>query len=428
MTDKFEAAVVGAGPAGISAAYMMAKSGVNVVVLERGEFPGSKNVIGGVLYIKTLNDILPGFWKEAPLERNVVEHSYCLMGRKDFSTIKYRRTGPVETPNGFTVLRSKFDRWYAKKAEDAGATMIMKTNVTDLLQEGGRVVGVRTDRGDLRADVTVVSEGANTMLSEKAGLIAKPRPDQMAVAVREIISLPADRISERFGLREGEGAAIHYIGSAFKGLVGFGFVYTNRDSLSVGLGATISTMMKAKVRPYDLMESFKEEPSVAPYIANGLVKEYQAHMIPEGGYGGLPRLASDGVLVAGDSAMLANPITGEGADLAVLSGKLAGEAATLAKKAHDFSGRYLDVYRRALAGSFVLRDMKKQEGLLRYIEENIDIIDRYPEAVNAALEEWFRVDGATRGEKMKRITGIVISKRGPAKLIRDMYVLGRKLI
>jgi electron transfer flavoprotein-quinone oxidoreductase len=210
--------------------------------------------------------------------------------------------------------------------------------------------------------------------------------------------------------------------------VGFGFVYTNRDSLSVGLGATISTMMKAKVRPYDLMESFKEEPSVAPYIANGLVKEYQAHMIPEGGYGGLPRLAADGVLVAGDSAMLANPITGEGADLAVLSGKLAGEAATLAKKAHDFSGSYLDIYRKALAGSFVLRDMKKQEGLLHYIEENIDIIDRYPEAVNAALEEWFRVDGATRGEKMKRIAGIVISKRRPAKLIRDLYILGRKLI
>jgi electron transfer flavoprotein-quinone oxidoreductase len=428
VTDKFDAAVVGAGPAGISAAYTMAKAGANVAVIERGEFPGSKNVIGGVLYIKTLNDILPGFWKEAPLERSVVEHSYRLMGRSDFSTISYRHTGSMEAPNGFTVLRSKFDRWYAKKAEEAGATMITKTNVTELLREGGKVVGVRTDRGDLRADVTVVSEGANTMLSEKAGLIAKPRPEQMAVAVREIISLPADRISERFGLREGEGAAIHYIGSAFRGLVGFGFVYTNRDSLSVGLGATISTMMKAKVRPYDLMERFKEEPSVAPYIAGGLVKEYQAHMIPEGGYGGMPRLSAAGVLVAGDSAMLSNPITGEGADLAVLSGKLAGETAALARKARDFSAGYLDMYRRALASSFVLKDMKKQAGLLHYIEENLDIIDKYPEAVNAALEEWFRVDGATRGEKVRRIGGIVISKRRPSKLIRDIYTFGRKLV
>ncbi|HVP22532.1 MAG TPA: FAD-dependent oxidoreductase [Conexivisphaerales archaeon] len=428
MTEKFDAAVVGAGPAGITAAYMMAKAGVGVVVIERGEFPGSKNVIGGVFYVKTLDDILPGFWKEAPLERNVVQHSYCLMGRRDFSTISYRHTGPMEKPNGFTVLRSKFDRWYAKKAEEAGATIVLKTNVTELLREGGKVVGVRTDRGDLMADVTVVSEGANTMLSEGAGLIGKPRPDQMAVAVREIISLPADRIQERFGLREGEGAAIHYLGSMFRGLVGFGFVYTNRDSLSVGLGATISTMMKAKVRPYDLMERFKEEPSVASYVAGGLVKEYQAHMIPEGGYGGMPTLAADGVLVAGDSAMLANPVTGEGADLAVLSGRLAGETASLAKKARDYSARYLGIYTKSLRRSFAVRDMKKQAGLLHYIEENVDIIDRYPEAVNAALEEWFRVDGATRGEKVRRIEGIVISKRRPAKLLRDLFTLGRKLV
>jgi electron transfer flavoprotein-quinone oxidoreductase len=142
----------------------------------------------------------------------------------------------------------------------------------------------------------------------------------------------------------------------------------------------------------------------------------------------MPKLAADGVLVAGDSAMLSNPITGEGADLAVLSGRLAGQTAAMAKKARDFSGRYLDVYRRALAGSFVLKDMKKQAGLLHYIEENLDIIEKYPEAVNAALEEWFRVDGATSGEKFKRIRGIVISKRRPSKLIRDIYTFGRKLV
>jgi len=167
---------------------------------------------------------------------------------------------------------------------------------------------------------------------------------------------------------------------------------------------------------------------VAPYIANGLVKEYQAHMIPEGGYSGMPKLAADGVLVAGDSAMLSNPITGEGADLAVLSGRLAGETVALARKSGDFSARYLDIYRRTLSSSFVIRDMKKQAGLLRYIEENIDIIDRYPEAINAALEEWFRMDGASRGEKIRRIEGSIISKRRPAKIVRDVYTFGRKIL
>jgi len=428
LTDKFDAIVVGAGPAGASAAYVMASRGIDVLILERGEYPGSKNVIGGVLYVHTLNEMFPGFWKEAPLERNVVQHSYCLMGRRDFSTVTYRHVGANDVPNGFTILRSKFDRWYAKKAEDAGATLVTKTNVTELLLEGGRVVGVRTDRGDVRANVTVVSEGANTMLSEKAQFIKKPRPQQMAVAVREVISLPADRIQERFGLRENEGAAIHYLGSAFKGLVGFGFVYTNRDSLSVGLGATISSMMRARVKPYELMEKFKEDPSVEPFIRNGLVKEYQAHMIPEGGYDGLPKLAVDGAVVAGDAAMLSNPITGEGADLAILSGRLAGEAATRACKVGDYSAKMLSSYREMLLRSFALEDMRKQKGLLQYVEENIDIIEAYPGIVNAVLGEWFRVDGETRAKKMRRIRGIVISERNVASILKDLYTLGRKLL
>jgi electron transfer flavoprotein-quinone oxidoreductase len=428
VTEKFDAVVVGAGPAGTTSAMVMAKGGVNVAIVERGEFPGSKNVIGGVLYAHTLNQMMPGFWKEAPLERNVVWHSYCIMGRGEHTMVGYKHEGSADSPNGFTVLRSKFDRWYARKAEEAGATLILKTNVTELLSSGGKVYGVKTDRGDLESDVVVVSEGANTMLCEKAGLMGKPRPDQMAVAVREIVALPSDKIQERFGLKENEGAAIHYLGSLFRGLVGFGFLYTNRDSISVGLGATVSSMMKAHVRPYDLMERFKEDPSVEHFIRGGLVKEYQAHMIPEGGYGGMPRLYADGVLVAGDSAMLSNPITGEGADLAILSGRLAGEAVVRARRLGDYSTRTLSAYGRALGDSFALRDMKKQAGLLKYVEENVEMVDAYSEAVNAALKEWFSVDGATREEKARRIRGTVISKRPLGKVLMDLWVIWRKLL
>jgi len=418
---------VGAGPAGVTAAYVMAKNGMNVLMVERGEYPGSKNVIGGVLYVKTLNDLLPGFWSEAPLERKIVQHSYRLIGKGEQTLVTHSSAGQSGPPNGYTILRSKFDRWYARKAQEAGATLITKTNVTELLSESGSIVGARTDRGDVLADVVIVAEGANTMLCEKAGLITKPRRDQMALAVKESVSLPSDRIQERFALKEGEGAAIQYIGAAFEGLVGFGFLYTNKESLSVGYGAIISTVMRKGIKPYDLMEKFKQEPSVEPFLRDGLVKEYQAHMIPEAGYAGMPRLYSDGVLVVGDSAMLANPVTGEGMDLAVLSGRLAGEVTVKAHRARDYTSGALAQYERLLLDSFAVRDMKRQSGLLKYIEENPEIMSSYPEALNAALENWFKVDGSTRAEKIRRIRSIITSKRKIRSIMKDLYVLGRKM-
>ncbi len=428
MTEKFDAIVVGAGPAGVTSAYVMAKSGMKILVIERGECPGSKNVIGGVLYVKTLHDLIPRFWTEAPLERMIVQHSYCLIGKNDSTMVTYKRARESETPKGYTILRSKFDRWYAKKAEDAGAILVNKTNVTELVSDGSKITGVRTDRGDVSSNLVVIAEGANAMLCEKAGLTKRAKPNQMAIAVKEIITLPSDRIQERFGLKDGEGAAIHYVGEPFEGLVGFGFLYTNLDSISVGFGAIVSTMTTEAAKPYDLIETFKAEPSVEPYIRDGQVKEYQAHMIPEGGYAGMPRLFSGGVLVVGDSAMLANPITGEGADLAVLSGRIAGEVATNSHRANDFSPSGLSKYQDLLNDSFPVRDMKKQSGLLRYIEKNLEIMQAYPEAFNAALGEWFDVDGASREEKIKKIRTIVTSRRSVTRMLKDAYVLGRKFL
>jgi electron transfer flavoprotein-quinone oxidoreductase len=428
LPEKFDAIVVGAGPSGVTAAYVMAKSKINVAIVERGEYPGSKNVIGGVLYIKTLHEVLSGFWSEAPLERRIVEHSYCLMGKGEHTIVSHKSTTQPDTAGGYTILRSKFDRWYLKKAQEAGATVITKTNATELLSNEHRIVGVRTDRGDLSADLVVVAEGANTMLCEKAGLITKLRPNQMAVAVKEIVALPSDRIEERFALKEGQGVAIHYVGSLFEGLVGFGFVYTNRESLSVGFGAIISAMMRKRIKPYDLMEKFKQEPSVEPFLRDGVVKEYQAHMIPEAGYTGMPALYSDGVLVVGDSAMLANPITGEGADLAILSGRLAGEVAIQAHVRNDYTSRTLVQYRRLLSNSFAVRDMRKQSGLLNYVEENPEIMSTYPAVINRALGIWFNVDGSTRAEKLRKIRSLATSKRTISNIAKDIYVSGRKLM
>jgi electron transfer flavoprotein-quinone oxidoreductase len=156
MSDElsFDAIVVGAGPAGTTAAYVMARAGLNVALLERGSSPGSKNVFGGVLYTTVLNRLIPGFVEEAPLERHIKGIRIFLISPENAVSVGIESLQHNQPPynHSFTVSRAKFDQWYAGKAEEAGAMLVPETVVEDLLKDDkGRVVGVkvRGDEGEL---------------------------------------------------------------------------------------------------------------------------------------------------------------------------------------------------------------------------------------------------------------------------------------
>src|SRR3989337_4249291 len=258
MSDKFDCIIIGAGPSGISCAYKLAKAGLNIVVFERGEYPGSKNVSGGVLYSTVLNKLIPEFWKDAPVERHVAKRRYSILSKDSEMAVEFCFDKFNEPPynNSFTVLRSKFDQWFAKKAEDAGLFILAETVVDDFIWENGKVVGVKARRegGDVFADMVVCAEGANSLLAEKAGLKKKPADHQMITAAKEVISLPREVIENRFNLESDEGLTIEFFGDAVKGMIGAGFIYTNKDSLSVGVGCPISIMKKNNMCPNGLLE------------------------------------------------------------------------------------------------------------------------------------------------------------------------------
>ena len=139
------------------------------------------------------------------------------------------------------------------------------------------------------------------------------------------------------------------------GMLGLGFLYTNKDSISIGLGVTLNELAENKVKPYELLDKLKCHPSIAPLIKDGELLEYSAHLIPEGGYKCLPDLFADGVMIAGDAAMMVNNMHWEGTNLAMMSGKFAGETALHALLEEDYTAETLSHYQQRLEQSFVMK-------------------------------------------------------------------------
>ena len=155
MPETFDAVVVGAGPAGSAAAIALGLAGRSVVMVERGPFPGSKNLYGGVVYGRVLDGVIPRWWEEVPVQRWVVRRSTMVLTETQSLSVDLRTSSWGEAPyNGMTVYRSEFDQWLAGHAVAAGAKLINSTVATGLIRDSaGRIRGIRTDRpdGDLHA-------------------------------------------------------------------------------------------------------------------------------------------------------------------------------------------------------------------------------------------------------------------------------------
>ena len=424
MAD-FDAIVVGSGCAGAVAAYELAKAGKSTLVVERGNFAGAKNMTGGRIYSHSLKKVFPDFESEAPLERKITHERIALMDPASQMAVDF--TSPElaeEGKDSYSVLRAPFDQWLASKAEDAGAEYICGIAVEELIRdESGRVVGVRAGEDEITAQVTVLAEGVNPILSEKCLGNPRPKPSQMAVGVKQVFELPAAQIEDRFLVPQGEGASMLFVGDCTHGKVGGGFLYTNKDSISLGLVATISTAMDASnPHPvYQMLEDFKNHPAVAPIIRGAKVVEHSGHMVPEGGYNMIPKYVFDGCLVAGETAGLCMNMGYQvrGMDFAVASGQMAGQAAVRALDAGDTSAAGLASYKQAMEDSFVIKDLETFRKWPHTMEGWSSMFTDYPVMVKEIFNVLFSVDGEPQKPLMKRMMPIV-KKRGLFKLAGEV--------
>lgn len=431
IEERFDAIVVGAGPSGNAAAYTMAKEGLKVLQIERGEYSGSKNVQGAILYADALEKIIPDFRDDAPLERHVIEQRIWTMDDKSHTGMHYRSDDfNEEKPNRYTILRAQFDKWFSSKVKEAGAIVLCETTVTELVKDvQDRVIGVRTDRGSspIMADVVILAEGVNGLVGQRSGLRPEVAPESVALAVKEMHFLPRETIEARFNLTGNEGVVIEAMGTITKGMTGTGFLYTNEESISVGIGCIVSDFAESDVTPYALLEAFKNHPSIKPLLAESECKEYAAHLIPEGGFKAIPQLVGEGWIVVGDAGQFVNAVHREGSNLAMTTGRVAAETVVrLHRLREEMSKANLAQYEKALADTFVMKDLKKYRGIPELLHRNKqNFFGLYPQLISKAMQTWFRVDGVDKKAKEKEIFRSFRSGRTLLGMMGDAFHLVR---
>lgn len=424
MDFDFDAIVVGAGCAGSVAAYELANANKSVLLIERGENAGSKNMTGGRIYSHSLKKVFPNFEKEAPLERRITHERISLMASDsnfsiDFTSDAMREEGK----DSYSVLRGPFDQWLASKAEDAGAECLFGIPVESLVKdESGRIIGVRAGEDEITAHVVILCDGVNSLLTEEAVGYKKPPASQIAVGIKQTFMLPSQVITDRIlAASDEEGAAWMIAGDATKGKFGGGFMYTNKESISLGIVAGIEGVAKSEYPIYQMMEDLKNHPSIAPLVKDAEIVEHSGHMVPEGGINIMPRLVGDGVMLAGESAMMCINFgyAVRGMDYAIAAGQAAGLAASAAIDAEDTSQTGLEKYVTLLEESFVLKDMREFSKAPAFMEGFDRMFGEYPEMVRDIMNEMFIVDGSP-AKHVKAMAIPAVKKVGLLNILKDV--------
>lgn len=418
--NKTDVIVVGAGPAGIACAITIARAGKQVVLIERGKFSGSKNVFGGAIYAQPTREIFPDFEKTAPIERKTVEHKYALLGEDDGTVISYRKNSDENA--SYSVIRGKFDRWMAQEAQKEGVILVEETVVRDIILEGGYVKGVKTELETYYADIVVLADGVNSLLARQIGMRSKLNPEDVALSVKEVIKLPEDIINSRFNVESSDGCIYEIFGGPMLGILGLGFMYTNKNSVSIGLGVTLSDLIEKGLRPYELLDKLKAHPQIAPLLKDGELLEYSAHLIPEGGYKKIPKIVGNGVMICGDAAMFVNNMHWEGTNLAMISGKLAGETAVVALGKKDFSEEQLSHYIEKLEDSFIIKDLKTYKDLMSGVaQREQEFLGYYPKKINEFFKMFSTTESIPKREKYHKFIKSIFTDRKISDLFKDAW-------
>jgi electron-transferring-flavoprotein dehydrogenase len=355
-----------------------------IAVLEKGAYFGAHNISGAVLIPDVLSELLPDHKQlGCPIDAEVNKESIYFLTEK----------GQIRSPfipqflnnhGNYFLSLSKFVGWLSKIAEKNKVMMLEGTATVEILYEGNRVSGVRTDdkrlqeNGEyetpgyiLNSKVVVLGEGSNGTLRksivEKLHLDKGRAPSIYELGVKEIYELKSNPLQK--------GECIHTLGYPFrKGLSGGGFIYCiSEKKVVIGLIAHLSSE-DPQLDPHKELQRYKEHPFINNIVKNGKPTHYGARTLPCGGYFSIPKLTSEGVMITGDSANLVDSRKMKGLHTAIKSGMLAAEVLFEAFRNNNFSENQLAKYEEKLKNSWIYSDLKKSRNFTPAVARGIPFL------------------------------------------------------
>lgn len=279
MTERYDVAIIGGGSAGLAALKRLADLGKQAVLIEAGRQTGSKNVSGGIIYSKkprqgkahNVEDIYQNFLSDAPFERKITKYVlHAVSGNKDFA-IDLTAAHEYQANFGCSVLLNRLVGWFASQAGEAaerqGGGTVSGVHVRSIGWTESGLATIETDELEpFEAKAVIAADGVNSEVAEMIGAREKFSPAQLYQGVKVVVKLPEQVLEERFGIGTDEGAAHLFAGDMTLGHIGGGFLYTNRDTLSVGAVYHYDSLMDKPAAPNDLVNALLKNPLVAEMV------------------------------------------------------------------------------------------------------------------------------------------------------------------
>ncbi len=423
--SQYQCIVVGGGFAGASAAIRLAQKGVKTLLVERADEGGAKNLSGGILWGNDLAAILPDWKATLPVERPVSNKKVGFLSENGPAFVIDFHDPALKTQTvGYAVLRAKTDKWLLEQAKKAGVTVVTGVNVEGLAKQNGRVVGVQQSGETTYADVVIVADGANSRLTLQGDLRhghKKLDMDHYALGVKEILKLPRATIEERFGTGTDGGMAGEFVLGRCDGVLAGGFLYTNQDTLSLGVVINLPSMKnQGELTTHDVVEQFRNHPYIQSLVKGAELVEYGAHLVPEGGYQAFSELCGDGVLVVGDAAgfCFSNGIVIQGMNYAVRSGICAADAVAHAVKVGDFSAVTLAQYERNLESDGIMDDFRNFKNVSKFLW-NPRLFQKYPDFLANVFRRMLKAEGPKKKMRAHLTEAMKESGVSKADILRD---------
>ena len=351
MTQTPDVIIIGAGPAGLSAAKILADSGIKTIVLERGIKSGSKNFFSGIINKKTVEEVFGKISDDmsemfyAPIERKLTEYRAYLLNKDSFIALNEGQT----LNNRFVVLHQSFNDWMCKQAQNAGATIVFETIAEELIVDNSKICGVKTSKGDFFSDVVIIAEGTNSIITKKSGLRKGEIPqEQVFLFVEEALNLQPELIQERFNLNKNNGTSIRLFTEELISIPSTGYIHTNKHSITLGIGILFSETIPKGINVNNCLELVKKHPAILPLIKKSTSIHYSSFILPchveEKQFFSTVKPCENGCLIIGGASLAIDPFSWDISSNAILSGKLASEAIIRAKDLNDYTKKTLAEY------------------------------------------------------------------------------------